>query len=59
MMTKGGCGVRRVKNAIKPKGQGRGITVSDFIDGHNGFLALTDVKFACGKVMYYTLKERG
>ena len=27
---------------IKPKGQGRGIMVSDFIDEYNGYLQLTD-----------------
>ena len=26
---------------IKPKGKGRGLMVSDFIDEHDGFLALT------------------
>lgn len=25
---------------IKPKGQGRGLTISDFIDEHNGYLKL-------------------
>ena len=30
------------KQPIRPKGQGRGIMVSDFIDEHNGFLQLPD-----------------
>ena len=30
---------------IKPKGQGRGIMVSDFIDEHNGYLALSDTEY--------------
>ena len=33
------------KQPIRPKGQGRGIMVSDFIDEHNGFLALTDEEY--------------
>ena len=30
---------------IKPKGQGRGLMVSDFIDEHNGYLKLTDTEY--------------
>ena len=30
------------KVVLKPKGQGRGIMVSDFIEEHFGYLALTD-----------------
>ena len=33
------------KQPIRPKGQGRGIMVRDFIDEHNGFLQLTDNEF--------------
>ena len=33
------------KQPIRPKGQGRGIMVSDFIDEHNGFLRLSDEEF--------------
>ena len=33
------------KQPIHPKGQGRGIMVSDFIDEHNGFLKLSDEQF--------------
>ena len=37
------------KIILKPKGQGRGIMVSDFIDEHNGYLALTDAEYEQGK----------
>ena len=30
---------------IKPKGQGRGLMISDFIDEHNGYLKLTDAEY--------------
>ena len=30
---------------IKPKGQGRGLMVSDFIDEHNGYLRLSDAEY--------------
>ena len=33
------------KTIVKPKGQGRGIMVSDFIDERNGYLALTDAEY--------------
>ena len=33
------------KQPIKPKSQGRGIMVSDFVDEHNGYLNLTDEEF--------------
>ena len=36
-MGKGGCVVAG-KQPIRPKGQGRGIMVSDFMDEYNGFL---------------------
>ena len=42
---------------LKPKGQGRGIMVSDFIDEHNGFLALTDAEYEQGKQMYPDLQQ--
>ena len=38
-------------HVIWPKGKGVGIMVSDFIDGHNGYLRLTD-ELECGKVNY-------
>ena len=38
------------KQPIKPKGQGKGIMVSDFVDEFNGLLALTDEEFRSGKV---------
>ena len=30
---------------IRPKGQGRELMVSDFIDEHNGYLALSDAEY--------------
>ena len=33
------------KQPIRPKGQGRGIMVSDFINEHDGFLHLTDNEY--------------
>ena len=33
------------KQLIRPKGQGRGIMVSDFIEEQNGFLHLSDEEF--------------
>lgn len=42
---------------IKPKGQGRGIMISDFIDEHNGFLALSNAEFEEGKQTYPNLKQ--
>ena len=46
------------KTILKPKGQGRGIMVSDFIDEHNGFLGLTDVEYEQGKQMYPDLQKQ-
>ena len=40
------------KIILKPKGQGRGIMVSDFIDEDNGYLALTDAEYEQGKQTY-------
>ena len=36
------------KQPIRPKGQGKGIMVSDFVDEFNGLLALTDEEFRRG-----------
>ena len=52
------------KQPIRPKGQGRGIMVRDFIDEQNGFLQLTDDEFkqaqgnhpGLWKDAYYLLK---
>ena len=44
MMGKGGCVVAG-KQPIRPKGQGRGIMVSDFIDEYNGFLPFSDQEY--------------
>ena len=46
------------KTIIKPKGQGRGIMVSDFIEEHNGFLALTDSEYQEGKLIYPDLQQQ-
>ena len=45
------------KQPIKPKGLGRGIMVSDFVDEYNGLLALTDEEFWRGKLQYPNLKQ--
>ena len=34
---------------VKPKSKGAGIIVSDFIDEHNDFLALSDDKYQAAK----------
>ena len=46
------------KTILKPKGQGRGIMVSDFIDKHNGYLALTDAEYEQGKQTYPDLQQQ-
>ena len=46
------------KTILKPKGQGRGIMVSDFIDEHNGYLALTDAEYEQGKQTYPDLQQQ-
>lgn len=46
------------KQPIKPKGAGRGIMVSDFVDEHNGLLALTDAEFQAGKEKFPDLKRK-
>ena len=46
------------KTILKPKGQGRGIMVSDFIDEHSGFLALTDAEYEQGKQTYPDLHQQ-
>lgn len=43
---------------IKPKGQGRGIMVSDFVDEFNGLLSLTTEEFERGKLVYPDLKQK-
>ena len=43
---------------IRPKGLGRGIMVSDFVDEFNGLLSLTPDEFARGRVEYPDLKEK-
>ena len=40
---------------IKPKGQGRGIMVSDFIDEHNGYLQLTDEEYEEARTSHLNL----
>jgi len=46
------------KVVLKPKGQGRGIMVSDFIDEHFGFLALTDDEFVRAKVCFPDIQQQ-
>ena len=43
---------------IRPKGLGRGIMVSDFIDEFNGLLSLTSEEFERGKLEYPNLKRK-
>ena len=43
---------------IRPKGLGRGIMVSDFVDEFNGLLSLTSDEFERGKVEYPDLKQK-
>jgi len=45
------------KMVIRPKGQDRGIMVSDFIDEHNGYLALTNDELEEGRKTYADLKQ--
>ena len=47
------------KTILKPKGKGHSIMVSDFIDEHNGFSALTDAEYEQGKqnLMYSDLQH--
>lgn len=42
---------------MKPKSKGAGIMVSDFVDEHNGFLALTEEEHSCAKQKYPTIKR--
>ena len=46
------------KQPIRPKGMGRGIMVSDFVDEFNGLLTLTEEEFERGKLMYLDLKKK-
>ena len=46
------------KTILKPKGQSRGIMVSDFIDEHNGYLALSDAEYDQGKQTYPDLQQQ-
>jgi len=48
MLIKGRCGGKG-KQPIKPKGAGRGIMVSDFVDEYNGLLGLTNEELLTGK----------
>ena len=45
------------KQPIKPKGAGRGIMVSDFVDELNGLLGLTDEEFRADKIKFPDLKQ--
>ena len=46
------------KIVIKPKGQGRGLMVSDFIDEYTGFLALTEDEHTQGKLNILICNEK-
>ena len=46
------------KQPIRPKGLGRGIMVSDFVDEFNGLLELTEEEFERGKLVYPNLKKK-
>ena len=43
---------------LRPKGKGSGIMVSDFVDKHSGFLALTDKEFAKAQKSNPTLEQK-
>jgi len=45
------------KQPIKPKGAGRGIMVSDFVDEYNGLLKLSNEEFTTGKEQFPDLKQ--
>ena len=49
---------RKATYCIRPKGQGRGIMVSDFVDEFNGLLTLTEGEFERGRLMYSDLKKK-
>ena len=48
----------RGNQPIRPKGLGRGIMVSDFVDEFNDLLSLTSDEFERGKVEYPDLKQK-
>ena len=48
----------KAKIGMKPKGKGCGLMVSDFIDEHNGFLALTEDEHTKDKIKYYPDLQR-
>lgn len=43
---------------FRPKGLGRGLTVSNFVDEFNGLLSLTTEEFERSKLEYPDLKQR-
>ena len=43
---------------IRPKGLGKGLMVSDFVDKFNGLLSLTIEEFERGKLEYPDLKQK-
>ena len=45
------------KLAIRPKGQGRGLMVSDFIEEHNGYLRLAPEEHAIAKLAHANLPK--
>ena len=44
---------------IQPKTKGSGITVSDFVNNHNGYLQLTDEEYAVAKVLIQICNQQG
>ena len=46
------------QHVLKPKSQGSGIMVSDFIDVKNGYLKLTDNEFQIAKAMHPNLRHQ-
>ena len=44
---------------LKPKSKGSGIMVSDFVDEHNGFLALSDEEYDAAKMKHPNIRKYG
>lgn len=42
---------------LKPKSKGSGIMVSDFVDEHNGFLALSDEEYDAAKTKHPNIRK--
>ena len=46
------------RQPIRPKGQGRGLMVSDFIEEHDGYLRLSEETFQCALIVHPSYKEK-